>query len=658
MRVQWTRLPHGVPSPEFVMQVKRLMESPRAQSPAQSPSASARSSTGAFPPAKRGVPAWAWGALAAVAVGIAAALYLGRKPEAVAPPKAAPEPAAVPTPVPTGPEVSSKSIAVLPFANFSTDKDNEFFADGLQDEVITALAKIHDLKVISRTSTMTYKNPEGRNLKKIAAELGVATILEGSVQRMGSKVHLNVQLIDARTDQHLWADSYTEDLTDVFAMESSLAGEVVGALKASFTTDEKALLARRPTQDVEAFDLYLQGRALYERISITSSVEFFDRIADIFDQAAARDPSFLLPHVAAANLHGEAYWFGSIDPTAARMAKAKAELDAAIRIAPDAPETHVARGSFEYTCNNDWRRALEELQKAEAALPNDADLHFRIGLAYRRLGRVPEGLAEIERSAELSPNDEFVAATTVETIFSLKRYARALEVSDRLLSIHPDSILIQNLRVRSRFELDGDRAAYLRDYVALETGPAGTKHSMGAYYTAMETGDLAAAERALANPKLTSITNEDGSINDPVSLHRSLVAYLQGHLADARRYSDEAITAYKTQTWTPRQGVWVKLGIARAEAYAGRMDEALRDGGAAADEAMAKDGYTGPVVLSDFGQIQVLAGRTEEAFVTLRKIVTPVVPVASPNDIRYDQIWSRLKGDPRFEQTLKSAKPL
>jgi TolB-like protein len=309
MRVQWTRLPHGVPSPEFVTQVKRLMESPRTPAPAQPPQASARSTTGGFPPVNRGIPGWAWGALAVIAVGVVAALYLGRRPEAVMPPKAEPAPAAAaaPTPVPTAPEVSSKSIAVLPFANFSTDKDNEFFADGLQDEVITALAKIHDLKVISRTSTMAYKNPEGRNLKKIAGELGVATVLEGSVQRMGSKVHLNVQLIDARTDQHLWADSYTEDLTDVFAMESSLAGEVVGALKASFTSDEKALLARRPTQDVEAFDLYLQGRALYEKISITSSVEYFDRIAHIFEQAAARDPSFLLPHVAAANLHGEAY---------------------------------------------------------------------------------------------------------------------------------------------------------------------------------------------------------------------------------------------------------------------------------------------------------------------------------------------------------------
>jgi serine/threonine-protein kinase len=505
---------------------------------------------------------------------------------------------------------------------------------------------------------MAYKNPEGRNLKRIAAELGVATVLEGSVQRMGSKVHLNVQLIDARTDQHLWADSYTEDLTDVFAMESSLAGEVVGALKASFTTDERALLARRPTQDVEAFDLYLQGRALYEKISITSSVEYFDRVAHIFEQAAARDPSFLLPHVSAANLHGEAYWFGTIDPTAERRAKAKAELDAAIRIAPDAPETHVARGSFEYTCNNDWRRALEELQVAEAGLPNDADLHFRIGLAYRRLGRVKEGLAEIEHAAELSPNDEFVAGTVVETTFSLKRYARALEIADRLLATHQASILIQNLRVRSKFELDGDHAAYLRDYVALVTGPEESKHALGEYLTAMEMGDLARAERALTDPKLTSITNDDHSINDPVSLHRSLVAFLQGHSSDARRYSDEAITAYKNQKWTPRQGMWVKMGIARAEAYEGRMDEALRDGAAAVDEATPKDGFSGPVVRYDFGQLLVIAGRTEEALAALRDLVSPAMPVASPNGIRYDPIWSRLKGDPRFDQILNSAKPL
>jgi tetratricopeptide (TPR) repeat protein len=295
---------------------------------------------------------------------------------------------------------------------------------------------------------------------------------------------------------------------------------------------------------------------------------------------------------------------------------------------------------------------------AEAGLPNDADLHFRIGLAYRRLGSVQEGLAEIERAAELSPNDEFVAGTVVETVFSLKRYARALEISDRLLTTHQASILIQNLRIRSKFELDGDRAAFLRDYVALEIGPAETKHALGVYFTAMETGDLASAERALANPKLTSVPNEDGAINDPVSLHRSLVSYLQGHLADARRYSDEAIAAYRGQDWTPRQGMWVKMGIARAEAYAGRMDEALRDGSSAAAEAMAKDGFSGPVVLYDYGQLLVLAGHTEEALSLLGDIVAPVLPVASPNDIRYDLIWSRLRGDARFDKILNSAKPL
>ena len=171
------------------------------------------------------------------------------------------------------PAANAKSIAVLPFANFSPDKDNEFFADGLQDEVITALAKIHDLKVISRTSVLAYKNPEGRNLKKIGVELGVATVLEGSVQRVGSKVHLNVQLIDARTDDHLWADSYTEELTDVFTIESSLAEQISTALKASFTTDEKALIERRPTENKEAYDLYLRARVMEEGLGSSTTLQ-------------------------------------------------------------------------------------------------------------------------------------------------------------------------------------------------------------------------------------------------------------------------------------------------------------------------------------------------------------------------------------------------
>ena len=675
MRFQWTRLTDGAPTPEFVAQVKRLLLAPRKPTlkpdlprpptlpPMLKQAALERAAAAAVAETKKsGVPGWIWGALAAVILlaGAAGAYLYLRPPAPAAPPPAAPvaaqppAPASAPSPAPP----AGRSVAVLPFANFSLEKDNEFFADGLQDEVITALAKIHDLKVISRTSVMAYRNPEGRNLRKIAADLGVTAILEGSVQRAGNQIHLNVQLIDAGTDDHLWANTYTKELTDIFVLEGTLAREIAGALKANLTDGERDLIARRPTQNPEAYELYLRALIMDQNLAIFNKRADYEATLGLYEQAAAKDPSFVLPHVRASILHGTMYWFAAIDATPERKAKALAELEAARRLAPGAPETRMAEGTYEYTCNNDWNRALEHFLAAAVDLPNDALLHFHLGLTYRRLGRLTDALQQFEQSVALNPGDNNTDTTLVETNYSLRRFPRVLELCERYLRLFPDDVKLQRFRVFARYESDGDRSAFLRD---LHTLPAAkdpiTSRSM-AYQDALVAGDLAGAEQILVDAHQDRVLNLDGSILDPMALHRAMLACLRDRPEEARRWADEAITAYHQGHWVYRQEPWVQLGLARADVYAGRVEEGLRAGRAAMSAELERDGFSSLAMRFEYGRMLILAHRPEDALAELRLMAASPAVVVSRNVIREDPIWSRLKGDPRFEEILRSFQPL
>ncbi len=667
MRVQWIRLPGALPTPQFVDQVKRLLETPHKAAGADRgkgggvgnpalPQAGESASGDPSLKGKAGIPGWTWAVMCVVALAAAAGLVFFRKAEPAASlPKAVAEAKAA---APEAPGAPAKSIAVLPFANFSPDKDNEFFADGLHDEVITALAKIHDLKVISRTSVMAYKNQDGRNLRKIANELGVATVLEGSVQRVGTKVHLNVQLIDARTDEHLWADSYTKDLTDVFTVQSELAAAVTSALKATLSPEEKSLIVRRPTENQEAYDLYLRARILDQNLGPTASREDYERSIGLYELAASKDPAFALPHVQASILHGTMYWFAVLDATAERRAKAQAELEAAKRLAPGAPETLLAQGSFDYACLNDWAKALAEYRAAEALLPNDAQVQYRIAMAHRRLGQWPKALDRIERSAALNPNDYTAISQLLGTVFSMRRYSQLLDLIERYRPALPDDRPMRMIAIRTRYEIDGDRNAFLRAMADLPHVSFDTNGLQAAYGLSILAGNLDAADRALADPRMKSVPNSDGTIGDPVALHRAFVSYLRGKPDEARQFANAAIEAYHNQKWSPRQEAWAKMGIAKAEAYAGRGDEAIRDGKAALDDELTRDGYSSLAMRVDYGAILVIGNRRDEAIAVLREIAAQPLINQTPNGIRFDLVWSRLRDDPRFEEILKSAGPL
>ena len=596
---------------------------------------------------------WILGAvLAAVAIGCVVIFDMRRQEASVGPASPVTEPKVADlVPIP-----NAKSIAVLPFANFSPDKDNEFFADGLQDEVITALAKIHDLKVISRTSVLAYRNPEGRNLKKIGNELGVATVLEGSVQRIGGKVHLNVQLIDSRSDDHIWAESYTEDLTDVFSLESALAQRIADALKASLTTDERALIGRRPTQNQEAYDLYLRARVLQENLGSTKSTTGDSlTVLALFEQSAAKDPLFSLPHVQASIVHGAMFWFSSLDSTEDRRLKALDELKIAQRLAPSAPETRLAQGEFDYQCLNDWNQALSEYRAAALGLPNDAQVHYGIGRSLRRLGRFAESIEEFKKAASLNPNDDTSAFTIVEMVFSLRRFSEAVELGRHYGERFPQEDYLKRFAVEAQYQVDGDRAAFLKAANALD--PFSEGPAIRAYRQALLEGDLLAAEHALSDPSLKGVLNQSGSISEPVALHRAYVAYLLGKAGAAKEFSDQAISAYRNSIWTHRQQPWVLMGIAMAEAYEGRGDDAVRDGEAALDQLAAADAYDSLEMRFEYGKILVICDRRKDALSVLGEIIARP-GILAPRSFPFDPVWSRLKNEPRFEEILNSVKPL
>src|SRR5215831_12950167 len=345
-----------------------------------------------------------------------------------------------------------RSIAVLPFENLSSDKENAFFTDGVQDEILTDLAKIADLKVISRTSVMQYKSGVARNLRKIAAELGVAHVVEGSVQRAGNKVRVNAQLIDARNDAHLWAQTYDRDLADVFAIQSEIAKTIANQLQAKLSTNEKKAIEQPPTTDLAAFDLYSRAKSLLLMVSFSATADPDVRKAiELLDEAVKRDRSFFDAYCQLAWAHEFLYALADSDHTDARLALAEGAVQAAARLRPDAGETHLARAQFLYYARRDYDGALAELEAARRALSNDPRLFELPGYILRRRGQQEEGLRYLQRSIDLDPRNLYTLQQIALSYQSLGRFAEAIAALDRALSIVPDNV--ETRVTRATFEL-------------------------------------------------------------------------------------------------------------------------------------------------------------------------------------------------------------
>src|SRR6266849_3952798 len=358
-----------------------------------------------------------------------------------------------------------KSIAVLPFENLSDEKENAYFADGMQDDILTNLSKIGDLKVISRTSVMSYRDGT-RNAREIGKALGVATLLEGSVRRIGNRVRVNVQLINADNDEHIWAEDYDRDLTDVFAIQTDLAQKISATLQAKLSPNEKERLDRRPTQDPNAYLLFIQGHDYATRPDMFRDTSL--KAEQLFEQATKLDPNFAAAFAGLSMFESWAYH--SFDPLPARREKARSAANEALRLQPDLPEAHLALGFSYYYGDRDYERALAEFEIAKRGLPNEAQAYMAIGAIQRRQGRWVESTANLEKAAQLDPKNGSVLLNLAYSYMATRNFEAADKTFDRGIKAAPESFGSRALKGELAIRWKGDISVAEKELASVPPG--------------------------------------------------------------------------------------------------------------------------------------------------------------------------------------------
>jgi TolB-like protein/Tfp pilus assembly protein PilF/class 3 adenylate cyclase len=550
-----------------------------------------------------------------------------------------------------------KSIAVLPFENRSEEKANAFFADGVQDEILTRLSKIADLKVISRTSVMQYKTGVARNLREIGHLLGISHVVEGSVQRAANRVRVNVQLLDARTDAHLWAQTYDRELADVFAIQSEIAQAIAEQLQAKLSPKDKAAIMERPTKDLAAYDLYLRAKELIDVgvVNLSQTRENYFKAVQLLDQAVARDPAFLLAYCQLAYAHDLIYWL-TFDHTETRLALAEASVKAAIQLQPDSGETHLAQAIHFYWGYLNYDRAREELAKAQRALPNNAQIFSFLGLIDRRQGRWDEAVRNLEHAVDLDPQNATALDNLGVHYFNLRRYGESIAIFNRVLALEPRNILSRIWPPSIALWAEADTAPLRAVINTIEAeGPSSAaKAAENSFELALSERDPAAAARALAN-----IPSQDNN-----AAYQFPHAWYGGLLAKLRQDVPGAHSAFTAARAEAEKIVRAHPGdarslsmLARIDAELGQKEKAIQEGRTACDMLpLEKDAVLGMVLLTDLARIYAVTGEKDLALQQLA-IVSKLPAGPSYGQLRLDPEWDALRGDPRFEKIVASLAP-
>ncbi|HET6888911.1 MAG TPA: protein kinase, partial [Candidatus Udaeobacter sp.] len=551
-----------------------------------------------------------------------------------------------------------KSIAVLPFENLSRDPDNAHFADGVQDEILTNLARIADLKVIGRRSVMQYKSGVARDVRKIGKQLGVAHLLEGSVQRAGNRVRVNAQLVDVRTDRNSWGRTYDSDLADVFAVQREISEAIATELHAKLSLNEKSEIERPPTNDVIAFDLYTRAKKLVFTPGLNFSARpDWLRAVDLLNQAVGRDPSFFRAYCQIAYVHDALYFFGH-DHTPARLAMAEAAVQAAFRLRPDAGEAHLARAWNLYWGHLDYEGARDEVEVARQTLPNDPQIFWLTALVHRRQGHWEESIRTLERAVDLDPRNFEVLQTVAANCATLRRYAGQQLWLGRVLAFEPNDagtklILAQ---VDLEWKADTQPLHQMMDSVRA-TNPA-VVPSMANWWL-----DCALAERDTAAAKDALVAAGENPINigDDVFSNRPFVEGVLARMTNDDTSARAAFTAARAEqekivlaqpNFAP---LWCVLGL--IDAALGRKEEALREGRRAVELLpVEKDAVRGPAMIKYLAMIAAWVGDKDLACQQLAKIIHPPSPL-SYGQLKLLPFWDPLRGDPRFEKIVASLAP-
>jgi len=556
-------------------------------------------------------------------------------------------------------DIVNKSIAVLPFENFSEDKAFAFFADGVQDEILTDLAKIADLKVISRTSVMQYKNTAARNLPAIGQALRVSHVLEGSVQRSANRVRVSAQLIDARNDTHIWAEKYDRDLSDIFAIQSEIAQAIADQLQAKLSPKEKSAINERPTSDPAAHDLFLRAKELRYDGEVNPSRQrenLFEEVR-LLGQALTRDPAFLLAHCQLAAAHDLIYFF-NYDHADSRLKLAEASIGNAIRLQPDAGETHLAQAIHFYWGYLNYDRAREELTKAQQSLPNDAQVFKYLGLIDQRQGRWNEAVRNLERVVELDPRNIDGIGNLAQIYFNVRKYEASVAMFDRIAELEPQNPVARTFRPSIKLEAQAEMAPLRAVLNTIEAEGAASAAEVAplAFDLARDERDPIAAARALANIPREGYT-DPSSVPFPHAWFEGLVAKLRQDAAAAQ----SAFTAARSETEkivAAQPGNAKPLSVlALIDAQLGQKDKAIQEGRAACDLLpVAKDAVDGTLLNTHLANVYALVGEKDLALQELETLSRiPCGPAYG--ELRLDPEWDALRGDSRFERIVASLAP-
>jgi TolB-like protein/Tfp pilus assembly protein PilF len=559
-----------------------------------------------------------------------------------------------------------KSIAVLPFENLSKDEENAYFAGGVQDEILTNLAKVADLKVISRSSVMKYKSGPERNLREIAKALGVSHVVEGSVQGAGGRVRVSAQLIDARTDTHLWAEHYERDAADVFAIQTEIAEHIVNQLQAKLSPAEKAAITRRPTADPVAYAYYTQAKAMDVWSDWEGGAEKrLTRKAELLEKATQRDPNFGLAYCALAktqlDLDQATAAADSLDRTPLELAAKKA-AETAVRVRPDLGEAHLELARYYYIADlwtGDFDRARDELVIARRTLPNNGEALVIGARIDKRQNRWDDALANFQKASELDPRNDEVATHHRRTLREMRRYNEL----EQLFAKHAASGLLrdpwtqQGLAVTKLAQGDPVAAQALLAQVPLEFSPDGGIW-WARFTTALYLRDYDAANRvSAATPAKFATHDEQSWTEGQIARARGDKQKAQSVFAAARKWLDAATGSPKVLS----KGQWEKhqqyfAFAARLDAGLGRKEEAICEARRAVDLVpIAQDSYWGPELVANLALVYAWTGERDRALEQL-EIVATIPTGPSYGDLRFNPCWDELRGDPRFDKIVAAAK--
>jgi len=543
-----------------------------------------------------------------------------------------------------------KSIAVLPFENLSDEKENAYFADGVQDDVLTNLSKISDLRVISRTSVMQYRG-RPTNLRDIGKALGVSNILEGSVRRSRNRVRVNVQLIDANTDEHVWANDYDRDVTDVFAIQSDLAREIANALQAKLSPAEKSQMTRKPTENGEAYLAFVQAHDL------SCEVEDFEKLKQseqLYQRAIELDPNFALAIARYSQL--ESWIARDIDRAPERREKARTLADRALELQPDLPEAHLARGYSYYWGDNNYGAALKEFEIAQQGLPNESEVYLAVGAIQRRQGKWAESTANMEKAVSLNPKDWWSLQNLTFNYQMLRDFTKANQTIDRALALNPSSL--GPWEVKSRLAIS-------------------------------QKGDFSVAEKAFETVKSFPMTNEQklkvqSDRADVFLLERR---YSEG-LNEAESLPDEQLASFPKHLWSKyycigfarkalhdepgAQAAFLKaksiaednlkrspdsedahLQLAKVLAQLGEKESALAEAQRASELLPeSKDAFGGPEIAAGVAEVYAILGDNDRAIEVLEGLLTRPSGVTAQG-LKINPIWDPVRADPRFQALIE-----